>query len=205
MTMGLSDVPPLKYDFTNVLCKPGGLDREQLAKLAPALERCRDEVFQQDLPAFAQGQSLAGKEPLDTAFVDLPQRLLTDYEMHRGDSELGQILATASRLREAVDRVVVLGIGGSYMGARALMDACCHPYHNELDRGRRGGTPRLYFEGNNVDNDAMRGLLDLLPATCSGERSAATVGDYRDQQEWRDDGNGGRLSSVLRRTGGGQP
>jgi glucose-6-phosphate isomerase len=58
--------------------------------------------------------------------------------------------------------VVVLGIGGSYMGARALMEACCHPYHNELSRGERGGKPRMYFEGNNVDNDAAQGLLDLL-------------------------------------------
>ncbi len=43
------------------------------------------------------------------------------------------------------------------------MDACCHPFHNELDRGQRGEVPRLYFEGNNLDNDGMRGLLDLLP------------------------------------------
>jgi glucose-6-phosphate isomerase len=48
------------------------------------------------------------------------------------------------------------------MGARALMEACCHPYHNELSRGQRGGRPRMYFEGNNVDNDALQGLLDLL-------------------------------------------
>jgi glucose-6-phosphate isomerase len=58
--------------------------------------------------------------------------------------------------------VVVLGIGGSYMGARALMEACCHPYQNELSRGERGGWPRIYFEGNNVDNDATQGLLDVL-------------------------------------------
>ncbi|MCH8146628.1 MAG: glucose-6-phosphate isomerase [Planctomycetes bacterium] len=48
------------------------------------------------------------------------------------------------------------------MGARALMESCCHPYHNELDRAERGGRPRVYFEGNNVDNDAVQGLLDLV-------------------------------------------
>jgi glucose-6-phosphate isomerase len=48
------------------------------------------------------------------------------------------------------------------MGARALFDACCHPYHNELPRGDRGGRPRIYFEGNNVDNDAQQGLLELF-------------------------------------------
>ena len=58
--------------------------------------------------------------------------------------------------------MVVLGIGGSYMGARALFEACCHPYHNELPRAARSGRPRIYFEGNNVDNDAVAGLLDVL-------------------------------------------
>jgi glucose-6-phosphate isomerase len=43
-----------------------------------------------------------------------------------------------------------------------LFESCCHPYHNELSRAERGGRPRIYFEGNNVDNDASRALLDLL-------------------------------------------
>ena len=43
-----------------------------------------------------------------------------------------------------------------------MMEACCHPYHNELARSARGERPRMYFEGNNVDNDASQGLLDLL-------------------------------------------
>ena len=89
-------------------------------------------------------------------------------------SELGRMLKTAYRLGQLVDRVVVLGIGGSYMGARALMDACCQPYFNELNRAQRGGRPRMYFEGNNVDNDATQGLLSLL-----GDGQAATSVDDR--------------------------
>jgi glucose-6-phosphate isomerase len=66
------------------------------------------------------------------------------------------------RIREAVDRVIVLGIGGSYMGTRALFEACCHPCHNELPRGERGGRPRLSFEGFNMDNASAQGLLDVV-------------------------------------------
>ena len=75
---------------------------------------------------------------------------------------MDRITAAGDRLAKEVDRVVVLGIGGSYMGARALFEACCHPYHNEISRKRRGGRPRIYFEGNNADNDAVQGLLDLV-------------------------------------------
>src|SRR6185295_13188562 len=122
------------------------------------------------------------KQPLDAAFLDLPERILTEYRTNKGQrqaSELGHILGTAKRIREAVDRVVILGIGGSYLGARALFEACCHPYHNHQSRGERGERPRVFFEGNNVDNDAMHGLLDLLahanPATTIDDRWAIVV------------------------------
>ena len=49
------------------------------------------------------------------------------------NSELGRIFKVANGMHDEIDAVAVLGIGGSYMGARAMMDACCDPYHNELD------------------------------------------------------------------------
>lgn len=104
--------------------------------------------------------------PLDSGFIDLPQKLL-DQHRRKGDaSELGRILTLSHRMREDVDRVVVLGIGGSYLGARALFDALCHTYHNELPARMRLGRPRIYFDGNNVDNDALQDLLDLFENTC---------------------------------------
>jgi glucose-6-phosphate isomerase len=53
------------------------------------------------------------------------------------------------------------------MGLRALFEALCHPYHNAQSREARGGVPKLYFEGENLDNDSLRGLLELLRSTCS--------------------------------------
>jgi glucose-6-phosphate isomerase len=104
--------------------------------------------------------------PLDSAFIDLPTKILDRYRRKGEDSEVGQVLAAANKLRENVDRVVVLGIGGSYLGARALFDALCPTCHNELPERTRMGKPRLYFEGNNLDNDALQDLLDLLENTC---------------------------------------
>lgn len=104
--------------------------------------------------------------PLDSGFIDLPGRLLDSYRRKGENSELGRILKAAARLKDDVDRVVVLGIGGSYLGAKALFDALCSSYHNELPDRQRMGRPRLYFEGNNADNDSLQDLLDLLEATC---------------------------------------
>jgi glucose-6-phosphate isomerase len=105
-------------------------------------------------------------QPLDAGFIDLPQKTLDQHRRQADTSVLGRVLALANRLRDQTDRVVVLGIGGSYMGARALFEALRSSYHNELPAEKRLGTPRIYFEGNNADNDALYDLLDLLQTVC---------------------------------------
>ena len=156
--------PLLRYDTSGTVGDGLSLNVGDLEALYGPLDACRQEMLVTDLELYAGDPSEIPPEkvPLDAGFFELPEKILAEYRENRDASELGQILSTASRLREDVDRVVVLGIGGSYMGAKALFDACCHPYHNELSRGERGGIPRIYFEGNNVDNDATAGLLDLL-------------------------------------------
>ena len=161
---------PIRYDPRGSFIEGRGVSASDIDAMAPRLAAAREEVLH-DLELWTAGGPIPSeKEPLDAGFIDLPDRLLADYRANHESSELGMILAAADRLREAVDRVVVLGIGGSYMGARAMMEACCHPYHNELHRGDRGSRPRMYFEGNNVDNDATHGLLDLLRS--SGKTAA---------------------------------
>jgi glucose-6-phosphate isomerase len=150
-----------------------GLAPDALAGLAPKLEAARDEVLADAQMWGAGTEPPSAKVPLDAGFHELPERLLAEYQKSGSESEVGRILATASRLSAVVDRVVSLGIGGSYMGARALLEACCHPYYNELPRDLRGNHPRISFEGNNVDNDALQGLFDLLPT----EFSAGSVAD----------------------------
>ncbi|MCH2128979.1 MAG: glucose-6-phosphate isomerase [Pirellulaceae bacterium] len=153
---------PICYDPQRMFLQGRGVSEQDVEKLAPRLDTAKVDVLK-DLQLWTEGGSVPDhKEPLDAGFIDLPERLLRDYRSHKESSELGMVLATADRLRELVDRVIVLGIGGSYMGARAMMEACCHPYHNELSRAERGLRPRVYFEGNNVDNDATHGLIDLL-------------------------------------------
>ncbi|NDC52867.1 MAG: glucose-6-phosphate isomerase [Planctomycetia bacterium] len=157
---------PLHYDPAAVFAA-GGISAADVAALGPRLDAARAESLA-DLDRWRDGGARPG-EALDPAFIDLPDRLLAAYHADRAQSELFAILTTARRLREAVDRVVVLGIGGSYMGTRALFEACCHPFHNELPRGERGGRPRLSFEGFNIDNDSAQGLLDLLGGPGRGD------------------------------------
>lgn len=147
---------------------------EQLQQLAPALTAARDDVFA-DVELRRSGAALPpAKQPLDSEFIPLPADLLREYSASGASSQLGQIEAVAARLRDTVDRVVLLGIGGSYMGARALFESLCHPYHNQLSREARHGVPRLSFEGNNLDASAISALLELLQ---DGDRDPARLAD----------------------------
>ena len=138
------------------------LSSAQVRDLTPRLLQVRSQVAaERDLR-----QVPPELKPLDAGFIDLPQKTLDQHRKQGDVSTLGRVLQHAARLRAQVDRVIILGIGGSYMGARALLEALRPVYHNELPPEKRLGTPRIYFEGNNVDNDALQDLLDLLQTVC---------------------------------------
>lgn len=156
----------LRYDFQGVLLPQSGLSSRALQRLGPCLEQARQEVLE-DLSlcrqlTFRNQPFPPDKDPLDAEFLDLPERLLEGFRQDPDRSQLGRIRQAGDRLAEAVDRVVLLGIGGSYMGARALLEALCHPYHNELGRSQRRDRPRIYFEGNNLDNSTVAELRQML-------------------------------------------
>jgi len=143
------------------------LTPDSFQKLEPQIEAARKEMLEDiKLLAGSKASIPAVKLPLDAGFQELPRLLLEEYGAKKSASLVGRILEAAEAFRSQVDRMVLLGIGGSYMGLRALFESLCHPYHNEMDRESRNGAPRLYYEGNNVDSDALLGLQELLSANC---------------------------------------
>lgn len=156
----------LRYQPEGTCLDQHGLTADDFNALAPRLEAARAETLA-DAHSWAAGKGVsADKRPLDAGFIDLPEALLSGRGRENKDGWPAGLLArieeTAAALREQIDAAVLLGIGGSYMGARAIFEALCHPYHNELSREQRRGVPRLYFEGDNVDNDTISALLQML-------------------------------------------
>src|SRR5262245_30924141 len=163
------------YEYQSLLIPPGAewgpaaefrarhfLPPARLKDLTPRLMQIRSQVAAErelrEVPVELQ--------PLDSGFIDLPQKLLDDHRRKGERSDLGRVLSTATLLREQVGRVILLGSGGSYLGARALFEALKSSYHNELPPETRIGIPCIYFAGENLDNDALQDLIDLLQNTC---------------------------------------
>ncbi|MEZ6063397.1 MAG: glucose-6-phosphate isomerase [Planctomycetaceae bacterium] len=151
------------------------LAKGRLAALQSDIEAARDETLN-DVELWQSGGPVpAAKQPLDAGFIQWPEELLSDLDRNGANSLVARIETCGARLREASDSAVVLGIGGSYMGMRAMFEAIHSPFHNEQSRDRRNGIPRIYFEGWNVDTDNQRALLELLTdrAESAPDKSAA--------------------------------
>ena len=75
--------------------------------------------------------------------------------------EFARIGAAAARIRSDSDVLVVIGIGGSYLGARAALEALGHSFQNNLPKEKRKG-PAIYFAGNNISPTYLADLFELI-------------------------------------------
>ncbi len=82
-------------------------------------------------------------------WVDLP--VAYDKE------EFARIKNAAERIKKSSDMLVVIGIGGSYLGARAAIEFVKSPLYNNLKKD----TPDIYFAGNNISSTALTELLSI--------------------------------------------
>ncbi|RED55997.1 glucose-6-phosphate isomerase [Cohnella lupini] len=71
--------------------------------------------------------------------------------------EFARIKHAAQRIRSHSDALIVIGIGGSYLGARSAIDALSHTFHNQMI-----GNTQVYFAGQNISSTYITHLLELL-------------------------------------------
>lgn len=75
---------------------------------------------------------------------------------------LDEVQASANILREKAEIIVVAGIGGSYLGPRAVNEALDHAF------GLNGNNPRIVYAGNNIGEDYLADLMELLEGKTFG-------------------------------------
>ncbi|KMY51660.1 glucose-6-phosphate isomerase [Peribacillus loiseleuriae] len=86
-------------------------------------------------------------------WIDLP----VDYDKE----EFARIQKAASKIKSDSDVLLVIGIGGSYLGARAAIEMLQHSFYNALSKEQRK-TPQIIFVGNNISSTYMKDVMDLL-------------------------------------------
>ena len=98
-----------------------------------------------------ESKSGAGNDFL--GWIDLPE----DYDK----AEFERIQAAAKKIQSDSDVLVVIGIGGSYLGARAAIEFLRHCFYNSVDKSVRK-TPEIYYAGNNISGTYLAQLIETI-------------------------------------------
>ena len=85
-----------------------------------------------------------------TGWVHLPE----NYDRQ----EFARIQAVAGKIQQDSQALVVIGIGGSYLGARGVVECLCSPNYNL----KKKNTPNIYFIGNGLSSDALSEVMELV-------------------------------------------
>ncbi|HPP35666.1 MAG TPA: glucose-6-phosphate isomerase [Clostridiales bacterium] len=129
----------ISFDYSNAL---SFINENEITILSPFIKNAHQMLHNKTGP----GSDFTG-------WVDLPQ----NYDK----AEFARIKEAAGKIRSDSDALVVIGIGGSYLGARAAIEALSHTFHNLLPGDRRGA-PEIYFVGNSISSTYIAELFELL-------------------------------------------
>ncbi len=130
---------PVKYDYKPAL---PFVQQHEIDYSAAAVRLAHEQLH---------AKSGAGSDYL--GWIDLP----TNYNR----DEFARIKQAAERIRSDSEALVVIGIGGSYLGARAAIEMLTNPFNSVLSKEQRNA-PHIFYAGNNISSTYMAQLLQAL-------------------------------------------
>lgn len=84
-----------------------------------------------------------------------------DLPVNYDKEEFARIKKAAKKIQSDSEILIVIGIGGSYLGARAAIEALRHSFYNVIDKDMRK-TPQIFFAGNNISSTYLEHLLEVV-------------------------------------------
>ncbi len=122
------------------------VSKEEIVKNSPLAKQCNETLHK----GTGKGNDFLG-------WLNLPSSIT--------ESQIKDIQATAAKFREKCEIVVVIGIGGSYLGARAVIEALSNSF-DWLQQDRKN--PVIMYAGNNIGEDYIAELMALLAGKSFG-------------------------------------
>ena len=117
----------------------------------PFIEKNKlDDMIKKSIDAKAMLLNGTGKGNEFLGWIDLP----VNYDKN----EFAKIKKTANKIKKSSEVFLVIGIGGSYLGAKAAINFLNHSFYNP----KHGDNPEIYFVGNNVSTKYINDLIDIV-------------------------------------------
>lgn len=129
----------IKFDYEKA---KGFVADSEVDALAPYIKVAHDAV---------QNKTGAGNDFL--GWVDLP----VNYDK----DEFARIKKAAEKIRNDSDVLIVIGIGGSYLGARAAIEMLSHSFYNSISKDMRKG-PQIFYAGNSISSTYLAELIEAV-------------------------------------------
>ena len=129
----------LRFDYSKAL---DFLSQAEIDQITPYIKVAHDNVIK---------KTGAGNDYL--GWVDLP----VDYDRN----EFSRIKAAAQKIRSDSDALIVIGIGGSYLGARAAIEMLSHSFANAVSPELRNG-PQIFYAGNSISGTYLAELIEVV-------------------------------------------
>ena len=129
----------ITFDYSKTA---GFISEEEIGYMSRLTEQAKDVLV---------SKSGAGNDFL--GWIDLP----VDYDKE----EFSRIEKAAEKIKKDSDVLIVIGIGGSYLGARAAIEFLRHGFYNSLPKEKRG-TPEIYYVGNSISSTYLQGVIDVI-------------------------------------------
>ncbi len=129
----------LVFDYSKAT---GFISQEEIDAMAPYIRAAHETIV---------NKSGAGNDFL--GWVDLP----VDYDKE----EFARIKAAAEKIRKDSEILIVIGIGGSYLGARAAIEMLSHSFANSVSKELRNG-PQIFYAGNSISSTYLADLIEAV-------------------------------------------
>lgn len=129
----------IKLDYSKAGWK---ISSEEMKNIKPAVKAAHDTLH---------NKSGAGSDYL--GWIDLP----VNYDK----DEFERIKVAAEKIKNNSEILIVIGIGGSYLGAKAGLSMLTHTFVNDLDAKDRKA-PKIYFAGNSISSTYLMDLVELV-------------------------------------------
>jgi Glucose-6-phosphate isomerase len=155
------------FDYDNLFGE-GRVTAADMEELAPKLQEAQSAMKKMRETGFVKAHLSKDGEPEKVLFSQLPYIAADHLNSPQSISRLHEL---TDSVRDRVDTVISLGIGGSYLGNKVLFDVHCGEFWNSRSKAQRGGLPEVYFSGNNIDPRRTGELIEYIKSAAAGRDS----------------------------------
>ena len=156
--MSLKLASGFEFDYEN-LYGEGKVTEADLKSYEEDLKKAHEAMKVMREKGFIRAHLSKDGEPEKVLFSQLPYVKEGNLNSPSSLKKLGEL---TSHVKDNVDFVVSLGIGGSYLGNKVIFDVHCGEFWNELPKEERKGFPKVIFSGQNIDPRRTGDIIHYL-------------------------------------------